>query len=182
VSRVWLCQLRVTGLVMQARDGMLVRPLTDSPEGDGLPDARLVRGVMALIALGVLVGVVLLAWSPTLPNERQRTSAAPAATPANRATGQTGAAGSGSRGAGAVQSGPASGPAPGASVQPPDGSASAPGAATPVGRRHTIRPGDTLLAIANEYATTPDALRAANPGLNETALQIGAEIAIPSSR
>jgi hypothetical protein len=39
-----------------------------------------------------------------------------------------------------------------------------------------------LLAIANRYDTTPDAIRAANPGLNETALQIGAEIVIPPSQ
>jgi N-acetylmuramoyl-L-alanine amidase len=46
-------------------------------------------------------------------------------------------------------------------------------------RKHTIKSGDTLLAIAAQYDTTVDALRAANPGLNETALRVGEEITIP---
>ena len=49
-------------------------------------------------------------------------------------------------------------------------------------RRHTIQPGDTLLRIAEQYDTTVDAIRAANPGLSETALRVGAEIVIPASR
>jgi LysM repeat protein len=58
-------------------------------------------------------------------------------------------------------------------------------AATPTAeatRRHTIQRGDTLLSIAERYDTTVDAIRAANPGLTETALPVGVEIVIPPSR
>jgi uncharacterized protein YkwD len=46
---------------------------------------------------------------------------------------------------------------------------------------YEIRQGDTLLALANEYGITLNALQAANPGLEPTRLQIGQQLLIPSS-
>jgi nucleoid-associated protein YgaU len=120
---------------------------------------------MVLFAFGVVVGLSFLIAAPTLPNERERTSAAPQPTRPVRAPAALG------------------GPAP-AGVSPTE-PAAAPPMSTPTAeavRRYTIQPGDTLLRIAERYDTTVDAIRAANPGLSETALQVGAEIVIPPSR
>src|SRR5215207_8820908 len=45
----------------------------------------------------------------------------------------------------------------------PAGAAPTASAGTQAARRHTIQPGDTLLVIAEQYDTTVDAIRAANP-------------------
>jgi len=138
---------------------------------DGLPGRGLLRGAIVAFAVALVVAMYLLVAPPTLPHEQDRTgAAAPSASPApggaRPATGESAAPSQGST--------PASSTAPAASPSP----SSSPQAA----RRHTIRAGDTLLAIAEQYDTTVDAIRAANPGLSETALTIGQEITIPPSR
>lgn len=50
---------------------------------------------------------------------------------------------------------------------------------TSANRTYEVQSGDTLLAIALEFDVTVDAILAANPGLNASALQIGEEIIIP---
>ncbi len=145
----------------------------ETQHGDGLPGVRLVRGVMIALGLASIAGLYLLAAPPTLPNERERTSAAPQPTVVNRGAPPTPQPTTAPTAAAVVPTTAASPPAPAATTPAP--SPQAP-------RRHTIRPGDTLLAIAEQYDTTVDAIRAANPGLSETALQVGAEITIPPSR
>jgi LysM repeat protein len=130
---------------------------------DGLPGTALVRAVMLTLGVGFVVGLFFVVSPVTLPNERERTSAAPRATETVRPP----AAGTAQPAATAAQA-----PAPTAA-------AGTPGAT--VVQRHTIQPGDTLLRIAERYDTTVDAIRAANPGLAETALRVGAEIVIPAS-
>lgn len=139
---------------------------------DGLPSVWLVRGVQLTLVAAGLIGLYLLLAPPTLPNERQRTAAAPpsATVPPPVARPGTGAAS----------------PAPATAVPAPSASPRVAGG-TPVpspqaARSYTIKPGDTLLAIAEQYDTTVDAIRAANPGLSETALRVGAEITIPPGR
>jgi LysM repeat protein len=133
---------------------------------DGLPSTQLFRGVMIALAAAVVLGVLVLVVTPTLPNENERTSAA---APTNVA-------------------GPRNGDATPAATAPAGGGTETPAAgATPTGtpqaaQRHTIQSGDTLLSIAERYDTTVDAIRAANPGLSETALQVGQEIVIPGNR
>ena len=138
---------------------------------DGLPGVWLVRGTILLGAFALVVGVFLLFSTPTLPHETERTAGAPRSTPVEPRGART-------------APGPAQ-PSPGvvapAPVPPPTAGA-APTAGAQAARRHTIQSGDTLLAIAERYDTTVDAIRAANPGLSENALQVGAEIAIPPSR
>lgn len=125
-----------------------------------VPSQPVVWGVMALLAFGVVVGLYLLvAPRPTLPNERERTGGAPPPLTPLRPT------------AAATSATPAT----------PTATASPTGTAAPV-RRYTIRQGDTLLSIAAQFDTTVDAIRAANPGLNETALRVGVEIVIPPGR
>ena len=145
----------------------------ETQQGDGLPGVWLVRGVMIALGLAFVVGLYLLFAPPTLPNERERTSAAPRPTVVNRATQPV-------RQPAAAPT--AAAVAPTATPPSPTPAATAAASSPQAQRRHTIRPGDTLLAIAEQYDTTVDAIRAANPGLSETALQVGAEIAIPPSR
>lgn len=137
---------------------------TGAEGGDGLPGVWLVRGVTGVLVFGVVLGVYLLIGTPTLPNEQERTGAAAPTAPANRGTLR-----------------PSATPAPQGTPAEPQAASPAPSPAAEA-RRHTIRSGDTLLSIAEQYDTTVDAIRAANPGLSETALQIGGEITIPPGR
>ena len=132
---------------------------------DGLPGTALVRAVMLTLGVGLVLGLFFLFNPVTLPNERERTSAAPRVTATARP--------------------PAVSTAQSAATAMPAATPVATTAATPdtgAVRRHTIQPGDTLLRIAEQYDTTVDAIRAANPGLSETALRVGSEIVIPASR
>jgi hypothetical protein len=132
---------------------------------DGLPSATLVRLVMLTLGVGLVLGLFFLLNPVTLPNERERTSAAPRVTATARPPAVSTALP-------AVPAAPAAPPV--ATATPPPGAG--------VVRRHTIQPGDTLLRLAEQYDTTVDAIRAANPGLSETALRVGAEIVIPAGR
>lgn len=144
--------------------------------GDGLPDTRLVRGAGFALVAALLVGIYLLIATPTLSHERERTSAAPPPAGVNRGGARPGAqpAPSPASAVGTV--------APTAVPTTPAAAAATPTQAPPPVGRYMIRPGDTLLAIADQHDTTVDALRAANPGLSETALPVGQEITIPPNR
>ena len=146
------------------------------PSTDGLPGARLVRVVMLALGFGMAAGAVLLVWTPVLPHERERTSAAPRPTPVSRPATRPVET--------AVPAAPPPAAAPVAAPPPAGGAATAEPQPSPAAteRRHTIRPGDTLLGIAEQYDSTVVAIRAANPGLSETALPVGAEIVIPPGR
>jgi LysM repeat protein len=148
------------------------------PVSDGLPGVWLVRGAQIALVAALLLGLYLLVATPTLSHERRRTAAAPPPTVVAPAGARTGS--------------PPAAPAPGAAPAPPAPPPAAartptvvartPTATAPAAQRYTIQSGDTLLAIAERYDTTVDAIRAANPGLNENALQVGAEITIPTGR
>jgi LysM repeat protein len=58
------------------------------------------------------------------------------------------------------------------------------GAATAAGtvRTYTVRDGDSLSVIAEQFNTTVDAIMALNPGLTPETLQIGAVLQIPAAR
>ena len=47
---------------------------------------------------------------------------------------------------------------------------------------YTIRPGDTLYLIAQEYNTTINAILRINPDIDPLNLQIGSEICVPVIR
>lgn len=44
---------------------------------------------------------------------------------------------------------------------------------------HTIRPGDTLYALARSYYTTVNAILTANPGISPASLKVGQKIVVP---
>lgn len=150
----------------------------DAVASDGLPGRGLLRGAIIAFAVAAVVAIYLLIVPPTLPHEQDRTgAAAPTASPASGGVNPAAGGGQTSSGGSTVPTPatvPGSGAAPATSPSPSGSPQSA--------RRHTIRAGDTLLAIAEQYDTTVDAIRAANPGLSETALTIGQEITIPPSR
>lgn len=54
-----------------------------------------------------------------------------------------------------------------------------PAPATPPGRRYIIQQGDTLNAIAARLGVTAEQLRAANPGIDDAALQVGQSLVVP---
>ena len=47
---------------------------------------------------------------------------------------------------------------------------------------HTIRSGDTLLALARHYGVTVDQILSANPGIQERYLRLGSQLLIPAIR
>ena len=58
--------------------------------------------------------------------------------------------------------------------------ASAEPAATPVsGERYTVKKGDTMWAIAQDYGISLAALKAANPDVDPKAMRIGTVLVIP---
>ncbi len=129
-----------------------------SAPASGMPPAWLASAVAAARALGILGAILLRVQMPRLPGEEpppaaiEPTVAAPAAT-----VGLTGT--------------------PGAA---PAAAASATAAAA--AEQYAVRGGDTLAAIATRFGTTVDVIRAANPGINESALQIGQQVTIPANR
>jgi nucleoid-associated protein YgaU len=123
-----------------------------------------------LVGGGLIAGVVVALWlliaPPRLPGEHP-----PAAVAATEGTPQAPAR---------QQGGPAARPgsrSPGTAEAAPS-PAGAPTAA-PTAEKYTIKQGDTLGTIAEQAGTTVDALRTANPGIDERLLQIGQEIVIP---
>jgi hypothetical protein len=136
-----------------------------SDPATGLPSALVFRGAVAAFVIGTLAALWLLLAPPRLPGEQ----APPAeATPPAATTGGG--------------QGPSQGQTPPAPAASPAGTGAPGTSPAAVPQTHPIRAGDTLGAIAAQYSTTVDAIRAANPGLSETALQIGQEIVIPSGR
>jgi hypothetical protein len=135
----------------------------------GVPSPFPVRLAAGLFVVAAISAVWLVLAPPRLRGEHPPPEAAapPAATlaPGRGGAGQGTSPASGSPGGtGAAQGAgsPASGASPTAGAE-----------------KHTVKAGDTLGQIAAQYGTTVDALRAANPGLDERALQIGQEIFIP---
>ena len=53
--------------------------------------------------------------------------------------------------------------------------------ATPSPATHTVRPGETVYAIARQHGTTAEELLKANPGLNPARIHAGDKIILPSS-
>ncbi|MHB8574186.1 MAG: LysM peptidoglycan-binding domain-containing protein [Dehalococcoidia bacterium] len=124
-----------------------------------LPSERAFRGSIAVLAIGGVVGLLLLFWTPTLPGEhRLATTSAQnpgAVKPGSRQTGS---------GRSAVPT-----PLPTAFVSPTPATA----------RSYTVVGGDTLIGIANSFDTTVPAIQAANPGVTALNLKAGQELLIP---
>lgn len=67
----------------------------------------------------------------------------------------------------------------GANINLPGGSGGASAPSGGSGGQYTIQSGDTFWALAQSHGTTVDAIQAANPGVNPTALSVGQQINMP---
>lgn len=134
-----------------------------SDPASGLPSPYMARIVGAALVIAALAALWMIVSPPRLPGEHPPLQAAP---PPAHSDGQ-------GQGQGPRPAATSPGIAQGAAA-PAQGSAP-----TSPAEKYTIRPGDTLGQVAAQFGTTVDALRAANPGLDERALQIGQEILIP---
>ncbi|WP_236908932.1 LysM peptidoglycan-binding domain-containing protein [Clostridium sp. Cult3] len=63
----------------------------------------------------------------------------------------------------------------------PRGTTPPPQPSCPNGFFHTIRPGDTLFRLSQQFGVSVDAIIRANPGINPNNLQIGQRICIPGA-
>lgn len=136
----------------------------------GLPAPWVAPVLAGALIVAVVAALWLLLLPPRLPGERPPAAEAvapttPALSPASPIVPRP-----------ARQSGPSASRAPEAA---PAATPAAPAATGSTVEKYIIKQGDTLGAIAAQYGTTVDALRAANPGIEERSLQIGQEIVIP---
>ena len=138
-----------------------------SEPASGLPSPLVLRAAVGVLLVGVILALWLLIAPPRLPGE-QAPAAGPDTVPAP------------ARAPTAPDSSPEAAPQPTAAGT--SAVAGTPPPATPTATKHVVKSGDTLGGIAAQYSTTIDALRAANPGINEATLQIGQEIVITPGR
>lgn len=122
----------------------------------GAPATRLLYIAVVTLVVGVIAGLILFVAPPRLSSESRSaaTHGTAVATP--------------------VRGGLA--PATPAAVGNPSATPA------PALETYTVQAGDTLNTIAARYATTADAIRAANPGVDPRGLQVGQQLAIPLSR
>ena len=149
-----------------------------------VPSYRVFRGSLAALFVGSIVAVWLLVLPPTAADKDQppsslagvvQTAATPrpsgASAPVASATG-TGTARPGS-------------PTPSASGTPAQGSSTPTPAATATptavatATTYTVKSGDTLIGLADQFRTTPEAIQRANNISNPSGLQIGQVLTIP---
>lgn len=125
----------------------------------GLPSGTFTRAVVAVYVAAVALALPLLFFRPRLPGEHPPP-------PSSNASGGVG-------------------PAPAARPTDTSPTLGGNGTVTPAALssgRYTIRPGDTLGAIAAQHGVSVEDLIAANPGIDPQRLQIGVEIVIPTRR
>jgi len=140
-----------------------------------IPSYRVFRGSLVALLVGSIVAVWLLVLPPTAADRDQPpsslggvvpTAATPSPTAAASATGTPRPA-SPTPGASAS---PSASPTPTSTPTPPP---------TPVVTTYTVKPGDTLTAIADQFKSTPDAIQRANNISDPTAIQVGQVLTIP---
>ncbi|HQW50469.1 MAG TPA: LysM domain-containing protein [Tepidiformaceae bacterium] len=150
-----------------------------SPES-AAPSALVYRGSLLTLVIATLVTVFLIARPPEKEAANGAIRQVPTSTAAVSATATP--TPPGVRTPAASPTGAATPATPAASPtgqQTPASSPTTQASPTPGAKVYTVKPGDTLSAIAAANGTTVDALIAANPGLNPDTLQVGAEIRLP---
>ena len=144
-----------------------------------VPSYRVFRGSLVALLVGSVVAVWLLVLPPTAADKDQPPSslAGVVQTATPKPTGTAAPAGSptGTAGSGTPVTGSAT---PGASP-----SATTPPAATPSATlavtSYTVKSGDTLSGIAEQFGISPDRLQQANNISSPSGLQIGQVLTIP---
>ena len=139
-----------------------------------VPSYRVFRGSLLALLIGSLVAIWLLVLPPAGADQDRPPSSIvgivpTAAAPKPSATASTGAAEGGSPTPGASPSASAtSTPTPNATPTP-----------TATATTYTIKRGDTLTDVANQFGVTVDAIQRANNIKDPTAIQVGDTITIP---
>ena len=143
-----------------------------------VPSYRVFRGSLIALLVGSIVAVWLLVLPPSSADRDQTPSSLSGVAPTASAPKSTGtpAAGTGTARPGS--------PTPGASGTPGASPSASPAAsptpsATPTSTTYTVKSGDTLTGIADQFGTSPEAIQRANNITNATGLQIGQQLTIP---
>ena len=147
-----------------------------------VPSYRVFRGSLVALLVGSVVAVWLLVLPPSSADKDQppSTLAGVVGTATARSTGTAAPSGTAPRGTATGTARPGS-PTPGGSGTP---AASTPSptptpTATAAPNSYTVKSGDTLTGIADQFGISPDALQRANNISSPSGLQIGQVLTIP---
>jgi LysM repeat protein len=143
-----------------------------------VPSYRVFRGSLVALLVGSVVAVWLLVLPPSSADKDQPPSTLAGvvgtATPRSSGTAPAGTSAPGGAGTGTARPGsPTATPA--ASTPTPTPTPTA----TPAPSTYTVKSGDTLTGIADQFSVSPDAIQRANNIANPTDLQIGQVLTIP---
>ena len=147
-----------------------------------VPSYRVFRGSLVALLVGSVVVVWLLVLPPAGTDKDQPPSSLAgvvqtATAPRASATATPSVSGTGASGAGTRRPGSPT-PTPTASGTPTPTPSATP-APQPAAVTYTLKPGDTLIGVAAQFGTTPEAIQRANNISNPTAIQAGQVLTIP---
>ena len=144
-----------------------------------VPSYRGFRGSLIALLVGSVVAVWLLVLPPSVGDRDQTPSLLSGVVPTATAPRATGTAAA-SPTAGASGTGTAGGsPTAGGASPSPTATASPTPSATPTATTYTVKSGDTLSGIADQFGLTPEAIQRANNITSPSGLQIGQVLTIP---
>jgi len=147
-----------------------------------VPSYRVFRGSLVALLVGSVVAVWLLVLPPSSADRDQTPSSLSGVVPTSAAPKATGTAAATGAAGGATGTAPAGSPAAGGTSAPATTATPTPSptpSATPTATTYTVKSGDTLTGIADQFSVSPDAIQRANNIANPTDLQIGQVLTIP---
>ena len=147
-----------------------------------VPSYRVFRGSLAALLVGSVVAVWLLVLPPSASDKDQPPSSiagvVQTATARPSGTASPGGTASGTGTPTATRSGSATPTASGTAATSTPTTTPTP-TATASTTSYTVKQGDTLTSIADQFKTTPDAIQKANNISDPTSMQVGQVLTIP---
>ena len=144
-----------------------------------VPSYRVFRGSLVALLVGSVVAVWLLVLPPSSADRDQTPSSLSGVVPTSSAPKATGTASATGSATGTARPGSPTPAAGGTAAATPTPTASPTPSATPAATTYTVKSGDTLTGIADQFGTTPDAIQRANNISSPSGLQIGQVLNIP---
>jgi len=146
-----------------------------------VPSYRVFRGSLVALLVGSVIAVWLLVLPPSVGDRDQPPSSLSGIVPTATAPRQTGTPGASATPAGggtaaSTASATAAAGSPSPSATPTPSPTPSP---TPTATTYTVKSGDTLIGIADQFGTTTDAIQRANNIDSPSGLQIGQVLTIP---